>query len=128
MLGALDGPTWAPWVRAWPVLGQPQTWLPSSGEFAGPYCSGQTVTDKVNNRVDPHILQVISNNSVQKWDTALNAGLLLCSILFSVFTNNLVNAIKGVIIKNLLGLPRGKDYILVGKQHLALKRVITALY
>lgn len=63
-----------------------------------------SVTEKVNNRVDHHVQPVINNNSVQKWKVVLNAGFLLGLIFFNVFTNNLVNVIKGVIIKNLLGL------------------------
>ena len=44
-------------------------------------------------------------------------GVVLGSVLFNVFTNNLVNGIKSMIIRNLQVLPRGKDYTLVGKQH-----------
>lgn len=113
------GPCWWTNLRAmaWPVLEQTQAWLSSSGEFADPYSSGQTVTDKVNNSMDHRFQQVINNNSVKNWRAVLKEGFLLGLISFNVFTNNLVNAIEGKVIKNLLRLPRGKDYILVRKQH-----------
>ena len=52
-------------------------------------------------------------------------GVVLDSVLFNVFTNNLVNGIKSMIIRNLHGLPGGERLHVGWKTALELKRVTT---
>lgn len=87
-----------------------------------------SVTDKMNNGVDHHVQQVINNNSVKEWRAVLNAGFLFGLILFSVFTNNLVNAIKDMIIKKNYWSYLGEGLHIGWKRALSMKSVITAFY
>lgn len=53
-------------------------------------------------------------------------GVVLSSVLFNVFTNNLVNGIKSMIIRNLQVLPRVEGLHVGWKTALELKWVKTA--